>query len=229
MILEGTPAQKKSAQDTLYTALEGALLLIHPFMPFITEELWQRLPRRPLDTTRTVCKAAFPVFQPTFENPSADSDYDLIFKIVKAIRSLTSEYSIKDAAEIYVHSKDATTLATITAQVPSVQALVKGIKSIVPEADAAVLPHGLTAIVVSDACTVYLMVKGRVNVDAEIAKTVKKIAKIEEARKRLEKARAVKDYQSKVKAEVQEADKERLVAYSEEAKTLEEQIGRAHV
>jgi valyl-tRNA synthetase len=43
---EGTPKQKKSAQDTLYTALEGGLKLLHPFMPFVTEELWQRLPRR---------------------------------------------------------------------------------------------------------------------------------------------------------------------------------------
>ena len=54
---EGTPEQKRSAQgmflrihdssrDTLYTVLEGGLKLLHPFMPFVTEELWQRLPRR---------------------------------------------------------------------------------------------------------------------------------------------------------------------------------------
>jgi len=43
---DGTPEQKKSAQDTLYTALEGGLKLLHPYMPFVTEELWQRLPRR---------------------------------------------------------------------------------------------------------------------------------------------------------------------------------------
>jgi valyl-tRNA synthetase len=47
--------------ETLYTALEGALRLIHPFMPFLSEELWQRLPKRPGDTTPsiTIAKVCF--------------------------------------------------------------------------------------------------------------------------------------------------------------------------
>jgi valyl-tRNA synthetase len=40
---------KKSAQHTLYTCLDFGLRLLHPFMPFVTEELWQRLPRRDID------------------------------------------------------------------------------------------------------------------------------------------------------------------------------------
>ena len=78
----------------------------------------------------------------------------------------------------------------------------------------------------NDKCTVYLMVKGRVDVDAEIAKAQKKIAKISESRNKLEKARAVKDYQVKVKEEVQEADRVRLTEWESEAKTLEELIGK---
>jgi valyl-tRNA synthetase len=54
IIQDGTPEQKKSATDTLYTAIESALLLIHPFMPFLSEELWQRLPRRPKDSTPSI-------------------------------------------------------------------------------------------------------------------------------------------------------------------------------
>lgn len=84
----------------------------------------------------------------------------------------------------------------------------------------------MTANVVSDKCTVYLMVKGRVDVDAEIGKAQKKIAKLEESRKRLEKAMAVKDYQIKVKLDVQELDRKRLADYSAEEKTLEELIGK---
>jgi valyl-tRNA synthetase len=68
-------------------------------MPYITEELWQRLPRRSGDETVTVCKAAYPQFTPEFENEKAKKDYDLVFETVKAIRSLTSEYNVKDKAE----------------------------------------------------------------------------------------------------------------------------------
>ena len=51
---------KRSAQQTLYTCLDHGLRLLHPFMPFVTEELWQRLPRRPNDSTPSIMVAKFP-------------------------------------------------------------------------------------------------------------------------------------------------------------------------
>ncbi len=52
---------KKSAQQTLYTCLDYGLRLLHPFMPFVTEELWQRLPRMPNDSTPSIMLSSFPV------------------------------------------------------------------------------------------------------------------------------------------------------------------------
>ena len=226
LIVDGTAEQKRSAQDTLYTALEGALCLIHPFMPFVTEELWQRLPRRPEDKTRTVCKAAYPVFVKEFENTKAEAEYELVFSVTRAVRSLMAEYAIKDKAEVWVHAKDADTLATISAQTSSITALAKGIQSLTPVQELSAVSDGCSAFVVSDKCTVYLMVKGRIDVDTEIAKTSKKIKRAEEARKKLEKARAVADYKVKVKEEVQEADRLKLVEYAAEEKTLQELISK---
>jgi valyl-tRNA synthetase len=99
LILEGNEAQKRSAQDTLYTCLEGALLLIHPFMPFVTEELWQRLPRRPSDANPTIVKAVYPRFSEEFDDPDAEKSYDIAFSVVKAIRSMQAEYGIKEKAK----------------------------------------------------------------------------------------------------------------------------------
>ncbi|CDO68942.1 hypothetical protein BN946_scf185000.g85 [Trametes cinnabarina] len=53
---------KRSSQQTLYTCLDHGLRLLHPFMPYVTEELWQRLPRRPNDSTPSVMVAKFPTF-----------------------------------------------------------------------------------------------------------------------------------------------------------------------
>lgn len=59
---ESAPAAtRKSAQQTLYTCLDHGLRLLHPFMPFVTEELWQRLPRRPNDPTPSIMVSSFPV------------------------------------------------------------------------------------------------------------------------------------------------------------------------
>lgn len=57
-----SPEIKNSAQNTLYTCLDQGLRLLSPFMPFVTEELWQRLPRRPNDTTPSITVSKFPVF-----------------------------------------------------------------------------------------------------------------------------------------------------------------------
>lgn len=55
------PAEaRRSAQNTLYTVLDNGLRMLHPFMPFVTEELWQRLPRRPTDPTKTIMLAKYP-------------------------------------------------------------------------------------------------------------------------------------------------------------------------
>ena len=96
IIQDGTPEEKRSAVDTLYTAVEGALAMIHPFMPFLTEELWQRLPRRPEDKTPSIVLAKYPVFDQTMHDPKSEEAYELVLGISRGIRSLMSEYSLKD-------------------------------------------------------------------------------------------------------------------------------------
>lgn len=96
ILQDGTDEEKRSAIDTLYTALEGALTMIHPFMPFLTEELWQRLPRRPEDKTPSIVLAKYPVYDAKMDDPASEEAYELVLSISKGIRSLMSEYSLKD-------------------------------------------------------------------------------------------------------------------------------------
>jgi valyl-tRNA synthetase len=96
ILQDGTPEEKRSAIDTLYTALEGALTMIHPYMPFLTEELWQRLPRRPDDKTPSIVLAKYPVYDASMDDPASEDAYELVLDISKGIRSLMAEYSLKD-------------------------------------------------------------------------------------------------------------------------------------
>lgn len=83
--------------NTLYTVNDTSLLLLSPFMPFIAEELWQRLPRRPGDSTPSITVAKFPVYDEKLHDPKAESAYQVILDASKAIRSLNAEYRISDA------------------------------------------------------------------------------------------------------------------------------------
>lgn len=99
IIRDGTEEERNSAIQTLYTTLEAALTMIHPFMPYITEEMWQRMPRRPEDKTKSVMIAQYPTFDPALEDPKAETAYELVLGCVKAARSLMAEYSLKENAE----------------------------------------------------------------------------------------------------------------------------------
>ncbi|KAJ5551481.1 valyl-tRNA synthetase-like protein [Penicillium sp. DV-2018c] len=94
----GTEEEQSSARATLYMALEEGLKMIHPFMPFLTEELWQRLPRRPGDATPSIMVASYPEYNPNHDDPASEAAYELVLDCSKAIRSLMAEYSIREKA-----------------------------------------------------------------------------------------------------------------------------------
>jgi hypothetical protein len=103
-----------SAQQTLYTCLDHGLRLLHPFMPFVTEELWQRLPRRPNDATPSIMVSSFPVFvrsfyfipcaklicvngqEKYFEFDDAEKQFDLVFSALRTGRSLAASYNLQN-------------------------------------------------------------------------------------------------------------------------------------
>lgn len=86
--------EKISAQNTLYTALDAGLKLLHPFMPFVTEDLWQRLPRRPEDTCESIMISSFPERLPEWEFPEEESDFDLAMEVIKNARSIVGLYNL---------------------------------------------------------------------------------------------------------------------------------------
>ena len=98
IIRDGTEEERNSAIQTLYTALEGALTMIHPFMPFITEEMWQRMPRRPEDKTKSVMMAKYPQYTKELDDPESEAAYELVLGTVRAARSLMAEYALKEEA-----------------------------------------------------------------------------------------------------------------------------------
>jgi valyl-tRNA synthetase len=99
IIRDGTESERESAMQTLYTALDAALTMIHPFMPFITEEMWQRMPRRPEDQTKSIMIAKYPTYHEKLDDPESERAYELVLGCSKAARSLMAEYALKDEAE----------------------------------------------------------------------------------------------------------------------------------
>ncbi|KAI7869469.1 valyl-tRNA synthetase [Spinellus fusiger] len=121
---------KRTAQNTLYTCLEAGLKLLHPFTPFVTEELYQRLGRRPEDTVQSITKARYPVENKSYENVEVEKDFDAVFDIVKALRSLAVTLNKKKEGEAFVQAHDTKLAVLLEQEHVSVLTLCKGIKEL---------------------------------------------------------------------------------------------------
>lgn len=75
--------RKSIAQLTLYTVLEQFLRLTHPLMPFVTEELWQRLPNRALlwPEVSSIMLAPYPEPVPQWFSPQVEADFELLKEV----------------------------------------------------------------------------------------------------------------------------------------------------
>lgn len=93
---------KKTAQITLYRVLEIGLRLLSPFMPFITEELYQRLPRPKEITTKipSIVVASYPdAKECKWKNEDIETEVEFVQKVAKSIRSARSDYNLPNKSK----------------------------------------------------------------------------------------------------------------------------------
>ena len=83
-------AQRAVAQYVLWEVLEGTMRLLHPFMPFITEEIWQHLPHE----GSSIMKASWPSSQAGRSDAAAEAQMNLIMEAVKGIRNMRAEMNV---------------------------------------------------------------------------------------------------------------------------------------
>ncbi|KZV99018.1 hypothetical protein EXIGLDRAFT_763016 [Exidia glandulosa HHB12029] len=213
-----------SAQNTLYTCLDYGLRLLHPFMPFVTEELWQRLPRRPNDTTPSIVIADFPVHEDARAFPTDEAAFDVVFNVIKSGRSLAAQYGIQKDVQLFFVQRDAALREALTQQSATIVSLTKGCKSAKVLADVTAVPAGCASVVLSSDLSVHLLVRGQVDIDAEIAKIEKKLGTARQEEEKLRKAMTKPDYESSAPAPVQAANKEKLLTIEAEIATLQSSI-----
>nr|XP_033772226.1 valine--tRNA ligase, mitochondrial isoform X2 [Geotrypetes seraphini] len=99
-VLQGADLPRiEEARQVLYWCTELGLRLLSPFMPFLTEELWQRLPRRGLDVAPSICVAQYPSPSQLVHwcRPETEADFQLIQEVVRVVRSLRATFRLTKA------------------------------------------------------------------------------------------------------------------------------------
>lgn len=215
------PKLKQAAKDTLYICLESGLKLLHPIMPYVTEELYQRLPRRLNDSIPSIMITRYPEYRKEWDVQQWEQDYDLINNIVKNARSMVSQYAIKNG-KIFIKSSNANKQTLSESQKEIIISLIKGV--VEAEIITSEIPSGCSLLSVDDETTVALLVKGYINFDEEVGKVEKKLKKAEDLLASWVKKTQIPDYETKIAANVREQNDQKIKTYEADVLALKQSI-----
>jgi valyl-tRNA synthetase len=171
-------AEKRGSLNTLITVLENILLLAHPIMPYITEELWQTLKPYTAKTGHSIMLESYPQAHQQQINTQIETDIDWLQHIIVAIRNIRGEMQISPAKSIPLllrHPQEKTQTRFQHYQ-HYVQFLAK-VDTITWLNAQSPAPHAATAVV--DELEILIPMAGLIDKQAELSRLQKEVSKLE--------------------------------------------------
>ncbi|GMV19106.1 MAG: valine--tRNA ligase [Polyangiaceae bacterium] len=217
----GSDAEKAETRQTLAHAIETVLRALHPYAPFITEELWQRVPR-PASRPKSIALAPYPSAADGRADAEAERAFGQVMAAIGAARAVRSEHEVHPGAAVPLHLRAGSALAQLLASEERlISFLVKTEGAPVIEAPGGARPAGHVLTVAGDV-EVLVGLLGKVDAAHEqdrIERSKKKISKDIES---LEKRLANKSFVDKAPPEVVTEAREQLEALRKQKARLEE-------
>ncbi|RWD81794.1 valine--tRNA ligase [Mesorhizobium sp.] len=208
-------AAKAESRACVAFVLDEIYKLLHPMMPFMTEELWAQTAGEGKERGSLLCHAAWP--SPDFEDDDAAADINWLVDLVSGIRSVRSEMNVPPAAiaPLAVIGANATTRERLERHDQAIKRLAR-IGSI---SLAETPPKGSAQIVLNEA-TISLPLGSLIDLAAEAARLQKELAKVTEEIARLHKKLSNEKFVANAPEEVVEAEREKLAEYREAQEKL---------
>jgi valyl-tRNA synthetase len=216
-------AARARTQATLLQVLETTLRLLHPFMPFITEEVWQRLPKD-RRAPASIMLARFPRPRRRDLDPAAEEAMATLMAVVTAVRNVRSEVQIPPAHSltVIVRPPDAGRAEILETGRAALQALARAEVTI----DLHARRPAQSALALADGCEVYVPLEGVVNFAAERRRLARELERIEEDLARVEAKLARAEFRERAPADVVSREEARRLEHSARRAALEAALAR---
>ena len=236
-IYNGTPERKRAVQYILWYTLENLLRLLHPFMPFITEEIWQALPKGGSKTVQgsmfkvekhepaSIMLAPYPEYCDALSFPEDAADMERVMAVIGGIRNIRGEMEVPPSKQIAV---------ILSCDSEASQLLMKhnesAIISLARISDLAI-GHGIekpkdASIQVAGDVQIYVPLKGLIDVAAEEERLLKEIGKIDKEIEMFSKKLESPAFVDRAPAEIVAKERQKLTDVNGKKLVLEESLGK---
>jgi valyl-tRNA synthetase len=204
-LLKTEGKKRYTTQQVLVKVFRQIMVLLHPYMPFITEEIWQALPHQ----GETVMLAHWPAADDQLLDPLAEKEMGLIMNITRAIRNIRADAGVdpgRKVEAIFLAEEDKQKI--LTENRLYLETLV-GLNKIEIQSDKAVKPgKAMTAVV--EGVEIYLPLAGMVDLELEAKRLQKELSTLEGERKRLAAKLANEQFVTKAPPIVVEKERQKL-------------------
>jgi valyl-tRNA synthetase len=213
-------AEAARSRQLLVELLQQILLLLHPIMPFVTEEIWQGLDGK----GRTIMLEAYPRAAESWSDPAAEGEMDFLMGAIRAIRNLRAEINCPPGREVKViFFGPARDLALLRQHELYLRLLARvGAAEYFADGDR---PKGAAAAVLGSS-EIYLPLEDAVDLDEEYARLKKETGKVSEELARVQKKLGNGDFLSKAKEEVVQKEREKARQYQDKLRALNLSLAR---
>ncbi|WP_273483083.1 valine--tRNA ligase [Desulforamulus ruminis] len=214
-----TPEDRVTAQKVLVHVLRETLELLHPFMPYITEEIWQKLPHR----GETVMQANWPCPQEKFRDEAAEMEMALLIEAITAIRRIRGEMNVPPGkkAEVLMVAGDPRIQGILERNQAYVQALANAEVQVLAEL---LEKPDQAASAVTRGIEIFVPLRGLIDIEKEVARLNKELRTVEADLQRIHGKLNNQGFLAKAPADVVEKEKAKKEELSLKAAALKDRL-----
>jgi valyl-tRNA synthetase len=224
--MQGDEQAKQSTAAILRAVLDQSLRLLHPFMPFVTEEVWQYLyhfsePDKESWPATALIVAAWPQYNAAFVDEEAETQFSLVQEVITLIRDARNQMNVEPSRRIpaiIAGGSDITT-AMFTEQAPLIEVLAR---TEPPQLSTTLVQKPEQAMsLLAGSVEIYLPLAGLLDIGKELERLDKEIVQAQQEITRVQAKLANQNFVLRAKPEVVEKEREKLTAQEERVSKLQ--------
>jgi valyl-tRNA synthetase len=216
LYLEANSEEKKLAASVVVTLFDAVFRLLHPVMPFVTEELWHKLPGH----YETIMKAAWPNPADYPVDEKVLPEFEFLQEVITAIRTSRSELNVPPSAKLNLFTKGESVQFDPASQATAMLKTLCRVNGLTP----ATSRPPKTALAVVKGGEVYIHLEGLIDLKAEAAKQLKEKQKLEKYVQSIQGKLSNDNFVKNAPAEMVEAEKTKMQETKDKIASIENNL-----